>query len=157
MATPAELLTVYDVPVDDQTRLTPDWYVEFLSTLQGRPPICVLLLLADYLITLPDINAPTCKGGGQLEAEFGLKKSKGIEVGATLDNCKLETAIPGAMCDFDMAADLVNDDPLNAKIDGFTPEAMVQPATASLKHPIEYNELLNEKLMDLRWRLWSNP
>jgi hypothetical protein len=78
-STSSELLTAYDMPVDEQTHLDQAWRDQFLSTLLGRPPVFVLHLLADAVVSLLDLKNPDFTGGGQLGTEFGLEASKNME------------------------------------------------------------------------------
>jgi hypothetical protein len=63
------------MPVDEQTHLDQAWSDDLFPTLNGRPPVCVLLLLADVLVPLWDPKTPGFRGG-ELGTEFGLKGSK---------------------------------------------------------------------------------
>jgi hypothetical protein len=62
--TPSELLIAYDMPVDKQTHLDKSWRDNFLFTLLGRPPACVLRMLADAVVSLLDPKTPSFTGGG---------------------------------------------------------------------------------------------
>jgi hypothetical protein len=67
------------MPVDEQTHLDQAWKDTFLSTLLGRPPVCVLRLLADAVVSLLDPKTPSFRGGGcQLGTGFGLEGSKNM-------------------------------------------------------------------------------
>jgi hypothetical protein len=72
MVAPAEVIAAYEVHVHEQTNLAADWSAKFLPTLQGRPPICILKLMADALIPIWDLKVPTFMGGGQLFCSRGL-------------------------------------------------------------------------------------
>jgi hypothetical protein len=66
MVAPSELITDYDIPVDEKMSLSEDWWAEFLPTLHGQPPICVLRLVADTLVSLWDLKS-LMFGGGSAE------------------------------------------------------------------------------------------
>jgi hypothetical protein len=75
------------MPVDEKTHLDQAWRDTFLSTLLGRPPDCVLHLLADAVVPLLDPKTPSFTGGGgQLGTKFGLEGSKNME-GVPIDLC----------------------------------------------------------------------
>jgi hypothetical protein len=62
--TPPELIAAYDMPVDEQTQLNQAWRDNFLSTLLGRPSVCVLRLFPDALV--PIFDPKTFRGGGSV-------------------------------------------------------------------------------------------
>jgi hypothetical protein len=50
-----------------------------LSSLMGCPPVCVLCLLVDAVVSLLDPNTSSFTGGGQLGTGFGLEGFKNME------------------------------------------------------------------------------
>jgi hypothetical protein len=52
-----------NIPVDEQNHLNQTWRDDFLPTLNGRPPVCVLRMLEDALVSLWDPKTPGFMGG----------------------------------------------------------------------------------------------
>jgi hypothetical protein len=59
-----KILTAYDMPVKEKTHLYQAWRNNFVSTLLGRPPVCVLGLLADAVVSILDPKIPSFTVGG---------------------------------------------------------------------------------------------